>query len=120
MLSCGDSGQRIELVVYPTHRPLHARNRLARLQHRKITGLTHSTEVAHRRAKTAHRAPAARVQHTRQAFLKAVDHNAAAARHRAHKVVKLAFNSSEIVKNVGVVELQVVEHRSARPGSHTR
>ncbi len=39
----------------------------------------------------------------------------ACARNGAHQVVKLALDGRQVVKNVGVVELQVVEHGGARP-----
>ena len=63
------------------------------------------------------------MQHAAQALLQAVDHQAAGAMrsgagHGAHQVVKLALNGSQVVKNVGVVKLQIVQHGGTGPVVH--
>ncbi len=58
------------------------------------------------------------MQHTLQAVLQPVDHHAAAAGHGAHQVVELPLDGVEVVEDVGVVELEVVQHRRARAVVH--
>ena len=72
-------------------------------------------KIAIGRAKTANLAPATRVQHPAQAFFQSVDHHPTAGRHGAHEVVELALDGGEVIKNIGVVKLEVVKHGSARP-----
>ena len=57
-------------------------------------------------------------QHAGQAFFQAVDHHPARAGHGAYQVVKLALNGGQVVKNVGVVEFQVVQDGGARAVVH--
>jgi hypothetical protein len=110
--------QRIELVVHACQAPLHARYRSTLVQHVKSLRVAHGRKIAHCGAEAAHRAPAAGVQHTGQAFFQPVDHHATRGRHGAHQVVELALDGGQVVKDVGVVELQIVQHRRARAVMH--
>ncbi len=88
------------------------------LQDIKCAGFALGDKIAHSRAKAAHVAPAALVQHAHQAFLHTIDDNAARRRHGANQMVELALDCSEIVKDVGVIEFQVVQHGCARAVMH--
>ena len=48
-----------------------------------------------------------------QAGFVGIDYHAATARYRAHQVVELTLNGGEVVKDVGVVELEVVQNGCA-------
>jgi len=115
--------QRVELVVHAGQTPADMANDPAVLQYIKVVRRTCGGEVADRCAKAADLAPAALVQHPCQAFLQPIDHHAATAMwaiswNGADQVVKLALDSGQVVKDVGVVEFEVVEHRSARAVVH--
>lgn len=123
MLGCGNGGQRVELVVGAGQGPVHVSGQLALIQHIEVARFALRREVARVCAKAAHLAPAAHVQHARQAILEAIDNHAAAAMracawHRADQVMKLALDGRKIVKNVSVIELQVVQHGGAWPVMH--
>ena len=79
----------------------------------KSTRFALGGKIAHGSAKAAHVAPAALVQHAHQAFLQAIDDNAARRWHGADQMVKLALDGSQIIKDVGVIELQVVQYGRA-------
>ena len=113
-----DGGQRVELVVGAGQRPFHTRHHLAALQHVKGMRFALRREVAHRCAKAAQFAPQPHVQDPVQRLLKPVGHHPARARHGAHQVVKLALNGAQVVKDVGVVEFQVVQNGSSGPVVH--
>ena len=116
VLGRGDGGQRIELVVHAAHLPVHAApTRWPCSSTSKSARLAFGAEVADGRAEAAHLAPAALVQHAGEAFLQPVDHHAAGGRHGAHQVVELPLDRRQVVEDVGVVELQVVQDRRARP-----
>ena len=110
-----DRCQRIELVVHPRELPVDLPDRQPALENLETVRLTPRRKVAHGGAETADLAPAAQVQDARQAFLQSVDHHASGGRHRAHQVMELPLDRREVVEDVGVVELQVVQHRRARP-----
>ena len=46
------------------------------------------------------------------------DHQLAASRHGTHQVVELTLDGGEIREDVGVIELEVIEHGDARPVMH--
>ena len=54
-------------------------------------------------------------QHALQRLVAGVDDQPAARRHGAHQVMELALDRRQVVEDVGVVELEVVEDRGARP-----
>ena len=86
----------------------------AAVQHVEIAGLALGAEIADRGAKAGYLAPAPLAEHAGQAFLQPVDDHAARAGHGAHQVMELALDGGQIVEDVGVIELQVVEHGRAR------
>ncbi|EKD96756.1 MAG: hypothetical protein ACD_23C01287G0002 [uncultured bacterium] len=98
--------------------PLHARYSGTLVQHVKSLRVAHGRKIAHCGAEAAYGAPAAGVQHTGQAFLEPVDHDATRGRHGAYQVVELALNGGQVVKDVGMVEFQIVQHRRARAVVH--
>ena len=123
MLCCCDGCQCIELVVQALQRPPDLPGRAALLQHREILWRTAGREVADRGPKAANFAPTAHVQDTVQTFFQAIHHDPAAAvrpgpGHSANQVVKLAFDVSQVVEDVGVVKLQVIQHSGAGPVMH--
>ncbi len=115
VLRSGQRGQRIELVVAAAQTPLQPRQRLAVLQHHKVVRLALGAKIAHRRAKGAQLAPQPLMQHALEAFFQPVGHHPARSGHGAQQVVELAFDRTQVFKNVGVVELQIVQHQGARP-----
>src|SRR5674476_1019506 len=59
------------------------------------------------------------MEHPRQAFFETIDHDAARTMgplvgHRAQQVMKLALDGRQIIKNVGMIEFEIVEHDGAR------
>ena len=67
------------------------------------------------RAEALHLAPAAHREDALQRLVARVDDEPAAGRHGAHEVMELALDRRQVVEDVGVVELEVVEDRGARP-----
>ena len=65
------------------------------------------------RAKLADTAPVTHVQHALQALFIRIHHQATAYWNCAHKVVELPLDSFQVVKNICVVELEVVQNRGA-------
>ena len=63
-------------------------------------------------------APAPARQHARDARFAAVGDHAALARHHAQQVMELRFDRREVGKDVGVVVLEIVDDRRARPVVH--
>ena len=118
MFGCRYGCQCVELVVHAANRPLHFGHGLASLQDLKLRGFASGHKVADGAAKCANLAPAALTQHAGQAFLQAIDDHTARAGHGANQVVELALDRGQIVKNVGVVKLEVVEDGSARAVMH--
>ena len=114
MLAGRDRRQGIELIVYPSQCPLHVTKASPLIQDVKGIGFTVRREVAHRGAKAANLAPATQMQNARQTLLQAIDQNAAAGRHRAHQVVKLALYGRQVIEDIGVVKLKIVKDRRAR------
>ncbi len=57
-------------------------------------------------------------QHAGQAFFQPVDDHAARAGHGAHQVVELTLDGGQVIKDVGVIKLQVVQDRGARAVVH--
>ena len=115
MLGRGDGCQCVELVVHAAQLPSHLAGRPAALQHLECVSLALRAEIAHGRSEAAHLAPAALVQYPGQAFFQPVHHHPPGSRHGAHQVVELALDRRQVVEDVGVVVLEVVQHRSARP-----
>ena len=114
MVSRCNGRQRVQLVMHAGECPADLRHEVTLVQHVKFMGFSDGAEVAHGSAETANFAPAASVQHTRQTFLQAVDDDSsramrAFAGHCAHQVMKLALYRGQVIKNVRMVELQVVE-----------
>ena len=91
---------------------------LVGLQHGKVVRFTFGAKVAHRRTKGAQGAPQPLVDHAVDAFLQTIGHHTAAAGHGAQQVVELAFDCGEVVKNIGVVEFEVVDDGRARAVVH--
>ena len=83
------------------------------LQHIKRFCRALGSKITQVAAKMSHFAPAALVQHARQAFFQSIHHQAPRGWHGAHQMVELPLDGGEIIKNVGVIELQVVQHRGA-------
>ena len=65
------------------------------------------------RTKLADTAPVTHVQHALQALFIRIHHQATAYWNCAHKVVELPLDSFQVVKNICVVELEVVQNRGA-------
>ena len=86
----------------------------ALVQHRKIFWITLSAEIADRCAKAAHLAPATHLQHPRQTFFQPIDHHPPVGWHGAQQMVELPLDGLQVVKNVSVVEFQVVQDGGAR------
>ena len=63
-------------------------------------------------------APAALRQDPGQAVFVGIDHHPTAGGHGTHQVMKLPLDGCQVVKNIGMVEFEVVEHGSARPVMH--
>ena len=118
VVGCGQRRQGVELVVHAAQRPAHARHLLAVLAHGEIVGFADGAVVAAGGTKAALRTPAALVQHACQALLQAVEDHAPAGRYGAQQVVELAFDVGQAGEDVGVVVLQVVQHRRARAVVH--
>ena len=116
MLGGGDGGQGVELVVNAADVPLHAGDGFAVFVHGEIAGFALRAEagVICRAAKRHLLAPAALGQHALQAGLAGIHDDAALRRHGAHQVVKLPLDGRQVVKNIGMVEFEVVQHRRAR------
>ncbi|MNT72665.1 hypothetical protein D3C72_2112910 [compost metagenome] len=58
------------------------------------------------------------MQNPRQTFFQPIGDHATGRWHGAHEVVKLPLDRRQVVKDVGVVKLQVVEHGGAGPVVH--
>src|SRR5258708_33844790 len=58
--------------------------------------------------------PAAAVQYTCQSCIGPVHDQATAGAYASDQVVKLSFDGRQVGENVGVIELQVVQHRDPR------
>ena len=102
---CGSNGgQSVELVVHASQRPGQLAHFLAMAQHGKVAGVAFGAEIADSSAESAHFAPATMAQHAGQAFFQSVSHHAPGGGNGAHQMVKLAFNRSQIVKDVCVIE----------------
>ena len=118
VLGGGDRGERVELVVLAEQRPLDARDLQAAAQDVERVRLAARAQHAGRflaAAEALHLAPAAHREDALERFVARVDDEPAARRHGAHEVVELALDRGEVVEDVGVVELEVVEDRRARP-----
>ena len=59
-----------------------------------------------------HCGPRATPDHTVQRFFLRINNQAALGRQCAHPVMKLRFNGGEIRKNIGVIKLEIVQHRN--------
>ncbi len=114
VLSGGDSSQGIQLIVCASERPLHAPYRLSSLQYIKGMWLPARSEIAGRAAEATHLAPVAHVEHAIQALLVPIDDQSTAGGHCPNQVMELALDRCQVVKDVSVIELEVVEHRSPR------
>ena len=64
-------------------------------------------------AKLAHVAPITHVQHALQALFICIDHQSTTGGDGAHKMVELPLDSVQVVKNICVVEFEVVQNRGA-------
>ena len=115
---CCNRRQRIKLVMNAGQIPFDPRHLDTLVQHVKRIRFTVGGEIADRAAKSAHLAPAALVQYAREAFFQTIHHDSPTGRNRAHEVVKLFFNRREVLKNIGVVEFQIVQNRRARAVMH--
>ena len=118
MLGGCHGGERIHLVVHTAQAPLHLAGGRIFVEHFKVRRVTLGAHIVDGRAKTHDLAPAALVQHAGQALLDAIGHHPAAGGHGAYQVVELALNGSQVIKDVGVVELQVVQHGRAGAVMH--
>ena len=119
----GDRRQRVHAVMFALHLPLdHARtltvviDREALIDAARLLPPQRLPAALH--AEALHLAPAAARENPVQRILAPVDDDPADARHRAHQVMKLGFDGGEIRENVGVIELEVVQDRRARPVVH--
>ncbi len=118
MLGGADRRQRVHLVVLAEQLPLDPGDLQAAAKH--VEGVRLAARAQHAglflpAAEALHAAPAAHRQHPLQRLVAGVDDQAAARRHGAHQVVELALDRRQVVEDVGVVELEVVEDRGARP-----
>jgi hypothetical protein len=105
----------------PSSGQLDVRQPQAAAQH--VEGMRLAAGAQHARLLLAatevlHLAPAAARQHAGQSLLAGIDDQPAAGRHRAHQVVELGLDGRQVREDVGVVELEVVQDRGARPVVH--
>src|SRR6185369_543517 len=110
--------QRVELVVLAEERPLDAGDLEAAAQHVERVRLAARAQHSGRllpAAEALHLAPAAHREDALERLLARVDDDPAAAGNGANEVMELALDRGEVVEDVGVVELEVVEDRGARP-----
>ena len=80
----------------------------------KVVGAAFSTEVADGCAEGSDFAPATLVQDPRQTLLEPIHHQAPLTWHSSHQVMELFFDGFQVFKNVGVIELKVVQDGRAR------
>ena len=66
-------------------------------------------------AKPFHCAPAAARQDAVDHWVGAVDYQFSGSRYRSDEMVKLGFNRRKVVKDVGMIELYVVQNRESWP-----
>ncbi len=121
VLGTSDGGQRVHLVVLADEIPGHVAQLQAAAQHVEAAGFAARAQAARLLAPGAealHLAPAAARQHAGQGLVARVHDHPALRWHRAHEVVELRLDGGEVRKDVGVVVLEVVEHRGARAVVH--
>ena len=121
MLGGADRGQRVHLVVFADQRPLDATDLQRAAQHVegvRLAACAQGARLLAQRTEAHHLAPAAARQHPLQRLVARIDDEPARARHRAHQVMELGLDRGEVREDVGVVHLQVVQDRSARPVVH--
>ena len=114
--------QGIELVVHAADIPADTGQDLPSLQNPEIVGGAIGCEACACRVRAMPSSaaeeytltPATLVQDTLQAGFARIDHDTTLRWHCADEVVKLPFNCRQVLKNIRVVELQVVQHCRAR------
>ena len=114
MLCRGDGRQCVELIVDTAQSPIHMRYFLAMLNELEITGTAIRTEVTHGSAESPDFTPTALIQHTGQTFFQPIHHQAALPWHGSNQMVKLFLDGLEVLKNVGVIKLEVVQDGGSR------
>ncbi len=117
-----DRRKRVHAVVHALQRPLHAADHgLAvpdvegiqpRVRRGSLGGIAGAPVAG---TELFDLAPAAALEHTRQALFQAIDQQPPLARHRAHQMMELGLDRGKIGEDVGVIELQIVQDRGARP-----
>ena len=104
----------IGTVMFASERPLTAANFAFRpMQDQLTAGIVTAHPVTARMVETLHRRPAGPRQHPFQRRLVAVADDQTAGRQSPHKMMELRFDGRQVGKDVGVVELQIVQHQRA-------
>ena len=117
----GQRGQRIHHAVPAEQRPARFTYSLIAAKHAECRAVVIDqlgAPVGFDRGingESGHRRPRAARQHVGQTRVLGIDDQPTIARHGAHQVVELGLDRVEVGKDVGVVELEVVEDRDVRP-----
>ena len=127
MTRSGNRSQRVEPVVHTDQREgrEHALRRATKRNRAIVPDRPHSLPqrgrvgvgvgAARRDVEIFDLAPAAAREHALQIPVTAVDDQTATLRHRAHEVMELSFDRSQVGKDVRVIVVEIVEDRRARP-----
>ncbi len=118
VLGRGNGGQGVAAVVRAGLAPAHFAHAFAAQPHLELLLAALRAPAVLIVVEAHHFAPAAAREHALQGVRADVDHELPAARHGAHQIVELGFDGGEIGEDVGVVELQVVEHGGTRAVMH--
>ena len=112
----GDRGDRVLQVVLALKVQLQGPNEPASIEDFKTPRPDHACTPANiTHAKPFHCAPAAARQDAVDHRVGAVDYQFSGSRYRSDEMVKLGFNRRKVVKDVGMVELYVVQNRESWP-----
>jgi hypothetical protein len=110
--------QCIELVVFAEQIPFNARDLQTAAQdveRMRFAACTQRPRLFLASAESRHLAPAALGNDTLQRLVAGIDDQPTLGGNGSHQVVKLALDCRQVIKDVGVVELEVVQDRGARP-----
>src|SRR5215471_7116304 len=110
----GDGGERIQPVVCTRERPPHAALIHALPGHRKAVGFISAGVPARVDPEALYRGIAAASENAVERLVRAVLDDQSIRRQGAHEMVELRLDRGKIGKDVGVIELQVVQYRGAR------
>ena len=119
-MTCGgDDGERVHAVVSAHQIPCDVSDFFAVKQHvKRAVGIDFADLPAVFGTEFFHRRPAAFVERVLQALLLSVADDEAFRRHGAYEVVELGLYRTQVGKDVGVVEFQIVQHGGTRAVMH--